>query len=241
VTKLWNVANLSRRFLEGYVPLPEHQGMLSPADRWILSRTQGLVHSATASFQEYEYANAKNETEQFFWTELCDNYLEMAKKRLYDVDDPRHNGARMALYITLRTVLHLFAPIMPYITDEIYRTLFAPADGAAQSIHRSRWPEVDPSLMDERAEKAGGALVAIATAVRRYKSENSLSLGSALERVHVSTEGVTMTEVLQGAQDDIASVTRAREVTIGEDGDGSLEQIWTGGREHGDIRVSLAR
>ena len=58
--------------------------LLSPADRWILARTQRLIRRTTDLFHDYDYAAAKSEMEGFFWHDLADNYLEMCKQRLYD-------------------------------------------------------------------------------------------------------------------------------------------------------------
>jgi valyl-tRNA synthetase len=86
VIKLWNVARFSQRFLTAYAPagpVGDKMPNLSPADGWILARTQRLVRRVTDLFQRYEYSAAKSETEIFFWHDLADNYLEMAKVRLY--------------------------------------------------------------------------------------------------------------------------------------------------------------
>jgi len=96
VTKLWNLSNLGRRFLDGYGPL-DVRPHLSPADRWILSRTQRLIEAVTASFRAYDYSTAKNDVEAFFWHDLADNYVEMAKKRLYDPDSEGHGAARYTM------------------------------------------------------------------------------------------------------------------------------------------------
>ena len=65
----------------------------SPADRWILARLQQVVRRATTAMLDYDYAAAKAEVEAFFWKDLADNYLEMAKQRLYNPDHPQHPGA----------------------------------------------------------------------------------------------------------------------------------------------------
>ncbi|MEZ4641523.1 MAG: class I tRNA ligase family protein [Chloroflexota bacterium] len=67
-----------------------------PADRWILARTQQVIARVTELFAAYDYATAKSEMEAFFWRDLADNYLEMAKKRLYD-GGAEAVGAQMAL------------------------------------------------------------------------------------------------------------------------------------------------
>ncbi|GAC1442755.1 MAG: hypothetical protein NVSMB52_00300 [Chloroflexota bacterium] len=239
VTKFWNVATLSRRFLNGYRPSAVRPP-LSPADRWLLSRVQSVVQDATTFFERYEYAAAKTETETFFWHDFSDNYLEMAKKRLYDADDGGHDAARFTLYSTLLTVVKLFAPFLPYVTEEIYGTVFRPVEGQV-SVHRSPWPEVDKGAIDGSAEAAGEVLIEIATAVRRYKSDNNLSLGSPLKSLHIHVHEEDIARILGGAEGDIASVTRAELVTIGERHDDGMELLPVESRRHGGLDVYLCR
>ena len=156
VTKLWNAARFSERFIAGY-SLPGEIPPMTPADRWIMARLQALVTQVSGLFGAYDYAVAKNELEGFFWHDLADNYLEMAKQRLYDPAGDRHEGARYCLYWALKTLAQMFAPILPFVTDEIYQGLFT-AGGDFQSVHRSSWPQVDPRLIDESAVAQGEIL-----------------------------------------------------------------------------------
>jgi len=212
-TKLWNVARFSERFLRGYSP-PADIPPLSPADRWVLARIQRLIRRVTALFQGHDYAAAKSETEGFFWQDLADNYLEMVKLRLYDEASTTREGARYALHHVLLATLSLFAPLLPYVTEEIYRELFAADE--AESIHRSRWPAPDERLQDAAAEAVGGTMVEIATAVRRYKSEHSLPLGTGLARLQLATPQPKLAVALAEAQADLMSITRARVVEVVE-------------------------
>ncbi len=212
VNKLWNVARFSSRFLPEQPPaaIP---ATLSPADRWILSRLQRLIRSSTQSMKNYEHAAAKSAVEAFFWTELADNYLEMAKMRLYDESNPTRDGALYALSTALLTVLKLLAPFVPYVTEAIYRALFAAND--RDSIHRAGWPAVDPRLENQAAEDMGQTLLDIATAVRRHKSEHNLSLGAELPLLHlVVLDDDKQRASIRAAQSDLRSITRARQVKI---------------------------
>ena len=77
------------------------------------------------------------------------------------------------------------------------------------------WPEADPAWASSQAEEAGELLLTVATAVRRYKSEAGISLGSEFKRLLISTHDVQQTLVLEAAGLDILSVTRARELRVG--------------------------
>jgi valyl-tRNA synthetase len=214
VNKLWNVAKFSERFLADYRLSPEVPA-LTPTDRWLLSRLHRLIRRVTELFRAYDYAAAKAETETFFWRDLADNYLEMAKERLYDEAHPKRDGARYTLYTALLSALKLFAPLLPYITDEIYCALFAAQEGK-QSIHISSWPEWNEDFIRDEAEAAGETLIEIATAVRRYKSEANLSLGAELELLQLTTAEPQVAQMLEQARADLRSVTRARRIEIGD-------------------------
>lgn len=228
VTKLWNVARFSERFLEGYLP-PAQPPALTPADRWILARLQRLIRRATRLFNDDEYAAVKSEIESFFWRDLTDNYLEMCKQRLYLPSSPEHEGARYTLYHVLLVLIKLFAPFLPFVTEEIYQGLFLgketglDAGDAPVSIHTSRWPKPDSAFEDEAAEKMGEVLVEIATSVRRYKSEHNLPLSSELHRLQLTVSETGAAAVLREAQADLNSITRARRIEILERSGGALE------------------
>ena len=114
MTKLWNVARFSQRFIgdwgleTGDDVISNLQSPVSttPADRWILARVQQLIGRVSQLYCDYDYATAKSEIETFFWRDLADNYLEMAKMRLYAGGEPA-DGAKLALYTALLTTLKL--------------------------------------------------------------------------------------------------------------------------------------
>jgi valyl-tRNA synthetase len=215
-------------------PLPSPaQLALTPADRWMLSQQHRLIQRVTALLEGYDYAAAKSEVEAFFWQALSDNYLEMAKGRLYDETSAGHAAARATLHTLLLATVKLFAPFLPHVTEAIYQGLFAATDGA-DSLHRARWPEADATLIDDTAEACGETLVRIATAVRRYKSEHTLSLGAELARLSLSTADPALAALLRASTADLQSVTRAREVTVADHLEPGQELL------AGDGRVAVA-
>ncbi len=232
VTKLWNVARFCEPFLQGYHPEPEivcDQSLMTPADRWILASLQSLIRRVTALLEGYDYAAAKSEIETFFWADLADNYLEMAKQRLYDSQHPQRDGARFTLYHILLNTLKLFAPFLPYVTEEIYCGLFAdPAEGGA-SIHNSAWPTPKPEYEDAQALEFGKLLVEIASAVRRYKSEHNLPLGNELGRLQLALVNCgphsDIADRLRSAHPDLASITRTRQIELAPELDPALERL----------------
>jgi valyl-tRNA synthetase len=219
VTKLWNVARFSCRFIEeNTLASSTNPPDLSPADQWVLSKLQRLIRRVTNLFQAYDYAAAKSETEIFFWR-FADNYLEMAKQRLYDLQSELREGAIFTLRECLLTQVKLFAPILPHVTEQIYQGIFIQdsSNGDASkfnSIHKASWPIPNMDLVKPDAEALGDLLIDIATFVRRYKSERKLPLGTPLSRIKLAFGDNKNDFNLEASVPDLKSITRANEITI---------------------------
>ncbi len=215
VTKLWNAARLALPHLEGYRS-GEAPAEMNATDRWLLARLHAVITRATAAMEEYEFATARSEAERFFWTDLCDNYLEMVKFRLYndsgEAGMSAREGARHTLSAALLAVLKLLAPFMPHITDEIYQAGFAATDGAP-SIHVSCWPIAPEEWADLEAERVGQAMMEVVDAVRRWKAERKLSVGAPLAAVSITCPP-SLAGALEGAALDLRSVTRAERIDV---------------------------
>ncbi len=186
VTKLWNAARFSLMHLASYDGnVPEAE--LELFDKWILTKFAKLVEDATESFDRYEYSRTKSETENFFWNVFTADYLELIKDRLYNPSErgpEAHLSAQFALYEVLLGILKLFAPIMPHVTDHIYRLGFSERDGH-KSIHVTDWPEVREEFLDAEAHQAGDILVGFLSEVRKYKSENQLSMRAEIDHATI--------------------------------------------------------
>jgi valyl-tRNA synthetase len=217
VTKLWNAARLVLPHLEGYQPPAAVPATLNASDRWLLSALNDTVRRASAAMDAYEFRAAKDEAERFFWTDLCDNYLELVKFRLYgEVEGSSESGREAARYVlshALRTVLKLLAPFLPFVTDELYRAAVVAEESGGTSIHRSRWPEPVAGWQSEQALAHGRLLLEAVETVRRYKSEHHLSMASELGSVTIACPDAAVA-ALQGAELDLRSVTRARQIQI---------------------------
>jgi valyl-tRNA synthetase len=211
VTKLWNVFRFSLTFLEDYEPGADLPVDLTPTDRWLLAQLQQTIEQTTALFEAYDFARAKSVVEDFFWNTLADNYLEMAKQRLYSpAETPGRDAARYTLYHALLTLIKLFAPIIPHITEEIYQLYFARFE-SVRSIHQARWPTGQPAWNQPDYIGFGANLIAIATVARRFKSNTRRSLGAELAQLILAPANEDLKQHLQQALADIRSVTRAKE------------------------------
>ncbi|MBC8495385.1 valine--tRNA ligase [archaeon] len=210
-TKFWNASKFAIMHLEDYKLTKPKK--LEIFDRWILSKLNNLIKTSTQSFDQYEFSKTKADTEKFFWQILCDNYLEIAKDRLYNPDQrgkEERVSAQYTLYNTVLSCLKLMAPITPFFTEEIYHLYFADKE-KLKSIHVSEWPKYDSKLVDESIEKTGDIAIEIISAVRKHKSEQSISLKTPVKNLTIECEE-DMKKQLEEYLPDIKAVTNAEKI-----------------------------
>ena len=162
-------------------------------DRAFVQRLSLLVERASASFDGFDYAHALQDTEAFFWQDFTDSYLELAKGR---ARDGRDGSAIAALRLGLNVLLRLFAPVLPYITEEVWSWAFA-AETGHESIHRAPWPTVEElRAVPAPAEPACfDAAVACLGAIHKAKTEGGVSIGREVEHLSVAAHPQTLDRV----------------------------------------------
>ncbi|MGB4734783.1 MAG: valine--tRNA ligase [Candidatus Nanopelagicales bacterium] len=183
--------------------------IVEPVDQALLAKLALTVESATKAFEEFNYAKALDATETFFW-EFTDDYVELVKERAYgETEGVNSESARATLLITLDTLLRLFAPFLPFTTEETWSWF------NNDSIHTSHWPDSDTL----RAVAPSGNIAALATAtqalrmIRKTKSEAKLSM-----RAVVSAAVFTGTPEMLKHLDSVATDLKAA---------GSIEELET--------------
>ena len=148
--KLWNAAPVE--------PAPRP---VTVEDRWVLSRLERTIASVTEKLESYDFAHAVQESYSFFWRDLCDWYLEIAKPRLYDGEEE----VSATLLYTLERVLALLHPTMPFVTEEIWS--YHPARRGHLVIHA--FPQADESLFDDAAEADVETGIALTQRLRAWR------------------------------------------------------------------------
>src|SRR5262245_57191422 len=193
---MWNASRLI--LMEAREEVEAGPSTAQVEDRWIASRLQRAVRTVTESIEDFDFSHAALDLYEFFWSELCDWYLEIVKPRLYDGDE----DASATLLWALEQVLALAHPIMPFVTEEIYSYL--PNPGAEALVIHS-FPEFDDRLVDESAEAEIGRAIAMTRALRRWRQ----------------LAGVPVKQVLAARSDDGRPhelVSRLAKVEFSDDG-----------------------
>lgn len=188
-----------------------------PLDRAMLGELAAVVDAATAAFEAYDYARALERAEQFFWF-FCDNYVELVKTRAYgEYGDAPATSARAALRLALRAQLRLFAPFLPFVTEEVW------AWWQEGSVHRSSWPtsrELGGVRSVEEPELLETAAVLIG-AVRKAKSDAKLSMRSDVTKLIISADPATLTAALT-VHDDLRAAGHVQHLELLPAQDGQL-------------------
>ena len=174
-----------------------------PLDRAMLADLGRIVTECTTAFDAYDYARSLERTERFFWS-FCDDYVELVKTRTYDTDDAdigAAQSAKAALQLALSALLRLFAPILPFVTEEVWSWW---QDG---SIHRSPWPTID-ELGPSHDVLPYTVAAATLAEIRKAKSEAKKSLATPLAHVEIVDTPARLA-ALRPVLDDVLAAGKA--------------------------------
>lgn len=181
INKLWNASKFSISHLGDFSL--ENEMKLLPVDKWIMERCKETMLLAQKHLDQYELGLARHEIDLLFWRDFCDYYLEIVKERLYKPEkhgELERAGAQYALYISLLMILKLYAIFTPHITEYIYQIFYKEREHF-QALHQMKWCEI--TLLKDKYLIFGDTLKASIAEVRRYKSENALSMKSEIDEV----------------------------------------------------------
>ena len=167
--KIWNASRLV--LLNAGDARPERRAV-RVEDRWILSRLERTVASVSESIDSYDFAHAALDFYAFFWSELCDWYLEIVKPRLYGGDE----DAAANLLGVLERVLAVAHPLMPFVTEEVWAYL----PDRERLLLVSPFPVAEDDLLDPAAEREIGAAIDLVRTVRRWRDLVGVPAGSVL-------------------------------------------------------------
>jgi valyl-tRNA synthetase len=181
INKIWNATRFALMNLADFDANAPKPAQLNRIDRWVLARLSAAVETVRGALDRWALNEAAMSLYQFFWSTVCDWYIELAKPGLYSEGDPEaRRSTQWTLVTVLDNALRLLHPIIPFATEEIWASLPLPTEGPgarAPSLMVARYPEAADFERDTVAEAEVERLQALIGAVRNIKGELNLGAG----------------------------------------------------------------
>ena len=211
--KLLNASKFALAFSDVMSPEAEDGPVTEPLDRALLTRLADVVDEATTAFDAYDYTRALERTEAFFWS-YCDDYIELVKGRAYGDGEAAESASR-ALRLSLDVLLRLFAPVLPFATEEVWSWW---REG---SVHAQSWPDAAALREAGGADRVDPDCLSVAAdvlqAVRRAKSEAKVSMRTPVTLLTVTAPDPVQ-ELFAAVEEDLRNAGVVEQV-IREKGD----------------------
>ena len=214
--KVWNASRFIMMNLEkAEVPEDIDLTSLTGADQWILSKVNTLTKDVTENMDKYELGIAVQKIYDFIWEEFCDWYIEMVKPRLYNDADKTKAAALWTLKTVLTNALKLLHPYMPFITEEIFCTLWL----EEESIMISAWPVFKESWNFKEEELAIETIKEGVRSIRNVRSAMNVPPGKKA-RVFVVSEKKNVRRIFENGKVFFGTLGSASEVIVQADKSG---------------------
>jgi valyl-tRNA synthetase len=222
--KLWNAGRFILSNLDGPVrPLAgNHPGVvarseLALADRWIIARCDATVQAVTDAYERFRLNEAASAIYHFIWSDLADWYIEQIKPRLYG-DRPGGDVARAVVAATFETALRLLHPIMPFITEALWKRL--PGKPGEASISTAAWPGLDRRATDPSALEDFGLVQELVGAIRSIRADYGIQPGQSI-RAFVTDASRAGSRAFADERASIIRLAKLSELELGKHTEGA--------------------
>ena len=187
VIKLWNASRFCFLHLKNFKN--KNAKIKADEDKWILGLLEKTLKEYYKAFDNYEFKKARETIDDFFWHSFCDNYLEIVKPRLYqeNVSTASKESAQKTLYNSLLSILKMYSPFMPFITEKLFQMHFRGKE-KEKSIHLSLLPKPKKQNANQKTIKDFEIVIDIISAIKKYKSERGLSLKQEIDKLLIDTK-----------------------------------------------------
>ncbi|MFI5412642.1 MAG: valine--tRNA ligase [Candidatus Micrarchaeales archaeon] len=233
LNKLHNTANFVELVSKGYSAKAEPSKDLNVFDIWILNRLNETVKKVTESYDSFMLHEAMSAAVNFYWHEFADYYIENVKHRVYSKEKDMEKSKRAAQFTlrhVLETSLKIFAPVIPFLCEEINSTM------NKGSIFEQKFPAfaekikgsdyvinglIQRSAVDMDYENTGAVLNDVITEVRKEKAKNRLALNKEITAININVPDEYYNAVV-ASKDELKQICKAHDVKVGKNKDFSV-------------------
>ena len=214
LTKLWNVSKFVLMNLTDFDPSSAHKISVSERfieDKWVLNELNKAIAETRKNLDKYDNFNARGSIDTFFWDIFCDQYIEFIKDRFWSPEKYSAQSklsAQWTLWTVLRNIIGLYAPFIPFITEELWQKIYKDFEGG-ETLHLTTYPETKEEYNTD-VEQMNIALDILKT-VRGLRTERKVGNGAKLETLTIPEN---TPEILHGL---IKSASRANKIISGKE------------------------
>lgn len=206
--KLWNSCRFAQLHLIKYKE-NENKPKLCLIDKGVISLLQKLIGSVTENMEKFQFDKALQQLQNFVWHELCDYYIEASKSMLHArCGNKSKRSVQYTLRVVLDTVLRLYAPFAPHITEELSYNLFG------RSVHESLWPKADQNLISREGEEAWGLFKRAMSSIWKLKSQMKLPLNAEIPSAVICYKTETQKKLLIQIMKDIEETGKIKQLKL---------------------------
>ena len=232
--KIWNATRFVLLNFDEELDLSKvDKSKFTAADKWILSSCNKLIKEVTENLEKFELGVALSKVYDFMWDYFCDWYIEFAKPRLFDETEPTRVEAQYVLNDVLVKCLKLLHPFMPFITEELYQSLYKDAD----SIMISKWPEYDEACNFEDDEKDMETVISAIRAIRNIRLEMNVPVSKKANIIFAAKDRAA--EVIKKSEALFVKMASASSITVQADKDGIPEDAAAAVVDGAEIYIPL--
>jgi valyl-tRNA synthetase len=214
LTKLWNASKYVLMNLSDFEPenaqnIPVSERFIE--DRWVLAELNKTIAETRKHLDKYDNYNSRAAIDTFFWDIFCDQYLEFIKDRFWAPEKYTAESklsAQWTLYTVLRTIIGLYAPFIPFLTEELWQKIYQPTEGG-ETLHLTKYPSVTEEYNTDVSQM--NIALDLLKNVRGLRTDRKVGNGAKLETLTIPEN--TPSE-LHGL---IKSAARANEIVLGGD------------------------
>lgn len=214
LTKLWNASKYVLMNLSDFEPATAPQIPVSSRfieDRWVLAELNKTIAETRKHLDKYDNYNSRSAIDTFFWDIFCDQYLEFIKDRFWAPEKYSNESklsAQWTLYTVLRAIIGLYAPFIPFLTEELWQKIYKDFEGG-ETLHLTAYPETKSEYETDVSQM--NIALEILKNVRGLRTDRKVGNGAKLETLTIPSE---TPDALHGL---IKSAARANEIILGDE------------------------
>ena len=217
VTKLWNASRMAFTYMTDFNPTNDMVAFEDRTieDQWITLNAHQTITKAQEALNEFEYSTAREAIDRFFFMTYCDDYLEMVKLRFQDGSKwsaEEIKSTQSTLFECTKILVSLYAPFMPFVTEELYQQASKFGDDAI-SLHVDSWPEANTSLTFAKESEMEFLIWAL-TETRKMRSVQKIGAGHLLDVVTLNVETDEQVTMSEGMKNSLTTALRSADIIV---------------------------